>query len=348
MSNIYEKSRNGGGIDGYSKYKYTVDIIPARYKDYEIFVKNNIKDNLTKCQIETEAMGASSNVAEIFPVCLSNEDKYIGKVIPYSVTPDGWRGIISEIEIQNKAVTNDCKVPQIVMYFLGLDNAVIIMDKIEGDTINSKLIEIIENAKEQKDHKEAKVKILQIYESVKISLESLHTNGIYHGDSHLENFMYESKQENTIWIIDFGHSCIDVDTTSKKHVKILEDYMCLRSAFTILSKSKTREQGKFVLKGYSIYLEDIIMSLNEKILELEKNVCVPCTEATTTATFLMRRSKKNVSKRKSSTRKSKRQSPKRKVSKRQSSNRKSKRQASRRQSSKRKVSERKVSKRSRR
>ena len=339
-----------GVIEGYSKYIGEC-VITETYQGYDIFVKEGITTNLINCTIGTESTGAVSNVAEIFPVSLSGQNKYIGKVIPYSVTPGGWRGIISEIKIQNKA-HQKALAPEILMYFLGQYKSVIIMDKIEGDTINSKLIEIIENAKEQKDHKEAKVKILQIYESVKISLESLHTNGIYHGDSHLENFMYESKQENTIWIIDFGHSCIDVDTKSKINVKILEDYMCLRSAFTILSKSKTREQGKFVLKGYSIYLEDIIMSLNEKILELEKNVCVPCTEATTTATFLMRRSKKNVSRRQSSRRKSKRQSVKRQVSRRQSSRRKSKRQASRRQSSnrksKRKVSERKVSKRSRR
>ena len=343
-----------GVIEGYSKYIGEC-VITETYQGYDIFVKEGITTNLINCTIGTESTGAVSNVAEIFPVSLSGQNKYIGKVIPYSVTPGGWRGIISEIKIQNKA-HQKALAPEILMYFLGQYKSVIIMDKIEGDTINSKLIEIIENAKEEakkekNEHEiisQAKKKILQIYESVKTSLESLHTKGIYHGDSHLENFMYESKQENTIWIIDFGHSCIDVDTTSKKHVKILEDYMCLRSAFTILSKSKTREQGKFVLKGYSIYLEDIIMSLNEKILELEKNVCVPCTEATPTATLSMRRSKKNVSRRQSSRRKSKRQSVKRKVSKRQSSRRKSKRQASRRQSSKRKVSERKVSKRSRR
>jgi len=333
-------------IQGYSIYSYIEGVIPPEYKDYDIFVKDDIKETLTKCKIGTDPTGATSNVAVIFPVCLSNEEKYIGKVIPYSVTPSGWEGIIREIEIQNKAART-LQVPKIVMYFLGPNNAVIIMDKIEGDTINSKLIEIIESAKDEQEAKkeeakkeEAKKKISAIYQSVQTSLDILHTNGIYHGDSHLENFMYESneknKHETKIWIIDFGHSSIDID---KKHVKILEDYMCLRSAFTILSKSKTKDsKGKFVLKGYSIYLEDIIMLLNKEIVKLEGNVCVPCTQPTP-ATVSMRRSKKNVSRRQSSRIKSKRH-----VSKRQAS----KRHISKRKVSKRKVSKRKVSKRSRR
>jgi tRNA A-37 threonylcarbamoyl transferase component Bud32 len=238
------------------------------------------------------------------------------------------------------------------MYFLGQKEAVIIMDKIEGDTINSKLIEIIENAKkEEKNENEEKIKqvkteIFKIYESVKTSLDNLHYQNIYHGDSHLENFMYETtsetKQETTIWIIDFGHSCIDVGT---KNVKTLEDYMCLRTAFTILSKSKTRQKnGTFILKGYSIYLEDIIKSLNTQIVKLEENVCVPCV-ASTSVKLSMRRSKRQVSKRKVSKRKvSKRTVSKRQLSKRQVS----KRQVSERQVSKRQVSKKKLSRRSRR
>lgn len=334
MSN-YKKDDLQNAIQGYSKYTNR-EGIPQQYKDYEIFVKTGKNQHIINCTIGSEATGATSNVAEIFPVCLSGGEKYIGKVIPYSVTPGGCKGIISEIEIQNKAHQGEL-APEILMYFLGESNAVIIMNRIVGNTINSKLIDIIETVKKNQQEKnidEAKTKILQIYKSVKKSLDNLHEKRIYHGDSHLENFMYESedesqqesKQETKIWIIDFGHSSIDID---KKNVKILEDYMCLRSAFTILSKSKTREQGKFVLKGYSIYLEDIIIDLNKKILELEKCVCGPCVEVTQTVPVSMRRSK-------------------RKVSKRQSSRRKSKRQASRRQSSKRKVSERKVSNRSRR
>jgi tRNA A-37 threonylcarbamoyl transferase component Bud32 len=333
------------GIDGYSKYEKK-EGIPLQYQDYCIFVKDDTKDIVKKCNIGTDPTGSTSNVAVIFPVCLSDSEKYIGKVIPYSVTPGGWTGIINEIKIQNKAVTRKCKVPKIIMYFLGPNEAVIIMDKIEGDTINSKLIEIIENAKKEDETiEEVKKKISLIYESIKTSLKTLHDLEIYHGDSHLENFMYESKHENEIWIIDFGHSSIDVRTQSEKNVKILEDYMCLRTAFTILSKSKTREKnGKFILKGYSIYLEDIIKSLNGKILELEENVCVPCV-ASTSVQLSMRRSNRKVSNRKLSKRKvSKRQLSKRQVSKRQVS----KRKVSERQLSKRKVSKRKVSKRSRR
>ena len=328
MSKYTQGEHEKNLIVGYSKYEKK-EGIPGNYQEYDIFVKKDINGELIKCQIGTDTMGASSNVAVIFPVCLLGVEKYIGKVIPYSVTPDGWRGIISEIKIQNTAA-DSCKVPKIVMYFLGIDEAVIIMDKIEGDTINSKLIEIIEKAKEHKNHEEAEAQISNIYKAVKISLDKLHTNGIYHGDSHLENFMYESTNEKEIWIIDFGHSSID---TTKKHVKILEDYMCLRSAFTILSKSKTKVEGRFVLKGYSIYLEHIIMLLNTEIIKLETCVCGPCIEPKQT-TLAMRRSK--------------RQSAKRKVSKRQSSRRKSKRQSSKRKVSKRKVSKRKVSKRSRR
>lgn len=329
----YTPGEHENTIEGYSIYKNKQGI-SEKYKGYDIFVKEDIKYTLINCQIGTDTMGASSNVAEIFPVSLSCGEKYIGKVIPYSVTPSGWEGIISEIKIQNRAA-DSCKVPKIIMYFLGPNNAVIIMYKIEGDTINSKLIEIIEGAKAEQEAKkdEAKKKISAIYESVKTSLETLHKAEIYHGDSHLENFMYESKDETTIWIIDFGHSSID---STKINVKILEDYMCLRSAFTILSKSKTKDsKGKFVLKGYSIYLEDIIMLLNEKILELEKNVCVPCL-ASTAATVSMRRSKRQLSKRKVSKRKvSKRKVSERKVSKRKVSNRKSKRQVSKKKLSKR-------------
>ena len=344
-------------IVGYSKYTNT-EGIPDEYKKYDIFVKKDINGELIKCTFGCDPTGAPSNVAEIFPVCLSDQNKYIGKIIPYSVTPGGWTGIISEIQIQNRAAVS-CKVPKIVMYFLGTEKAVIIMDKIEGDTINSKLIYIIEKAKDNQKEKieSAKREILQIYKAVKISLDKLHENEIYHGDSHLENFMYESKhqsehqseheskEENEIWIIDFGHSSTD---TTKKNVKILEDYMCLRSAFTILSKSKTKEGGKFVLKGYSIYLEDIIMLLNTEIVKLETCVCGPCTEDTS-AKVAMRRSKRKVSRRQSSMRKSKRQSSKRKVSKRKVSKRQvSKRKVSKRKVSKRQVSKRQVSKRSRR
>jgi tRNA A-37 threonylcarbamoyl transferase component Bud32 len=329
-------------IQGYSIYKLR-EGIPQEYQKYHIFVKKEMKDENISCQIGCDPIGALSNVAEIFPVCLScNDKKYIGKVIPYSVTPHRQKGIIDEINIQNKA-NQERLAPEIIMYFLGEEKAVIIMDKIEGNTINSKLIDIIDKAKAQKETKDqgdadtdAKAKILEIYNSVKESLDFLHQKDIYHGDSHLENFMYDTQQKDKIWIIDFGHSSIDVGT---KNVKILEDYMCLRTAFTILSKSKTKKGSKFILKGYSIYLEDIIKRLNEKILELEKNVCVPCV-ASTSVQLSMRRSNRKVSKRKLS---------KRKVSKRQLSKRQvSKRKVSERQLSKRKVSKRKVSKRSRR
>jgi tRNA A-37 threonylcarbamoyl transferase component Bud32 len=322
---VYTKGEHKDIIGGYLSLE-DKKFIPDKYNNYDIFVKNT-ETSLRSFTIGGEHMGAPSNFGEIFPVSLSDMDKYIGKVIPYSVTDGGWKGIIREIDIQNKA--NEEKLaPEIIMYFLGTNNAVIIMDRISGNTINSKLIEIIEKAMEEKEkEEEAKTEILSIYNSVKESLYLLHQKGIYHGDSHLENFMYETQQTHKIWIIDFGHSCINLSTQSEKNVKILEDYMCLRTAFTILSKSKTLKAGKFILKGYSIYLEDIIMRLNKEILDLEKSVCVPCTQGTS-ALVSMRRSKRKVSKRKVS---------KRKVSKRKSS---------KRQVSKRKVSKRKVSKKS--
>lgn len=335
-------------ISGYSKYTNT-EGIPEQYKYYNIFVKTGMEKEKITCKFGLETVGAPSNVAEIFPVSISNNEKYIGKVIPYNVTPNLKKGIINEIQIQNKAVLSGCKVPEIVMYFLGECNAVIVMDKIDGDTINSKLINIMENAKEHKEEiTEVKTKILTIYRNVTSCLDTLHNANIYHSDSHLENFMYETKDADKIWIIDFGHASTNSSTDS---IKILEDYICLRSAFTILSKSKNRDKsGKFILKGYSIYLEDIITTLNTQILQLENNVSSQC-QKTPPVTLSMRRSKRQTSKRQTSNRKiskrqkSKRNVSKRNVSKRQNSRKKTSRKVSKRQKSKRNISKRQKSKR---
>jgi tRNA A-37 threonylcarbamoyl transferase component Bud32 len=266
-----------------NKDNYPTIFSEADKQTLEVYHQNTdttINLNDFKCEIGCKE-GALSNFGEIVGVCLkcNNEvnDKYIGKIIPYDVTPGGRTGVKREITIQTTA-SREGLAPNIKICFLDESKsssedskkALIIMDKINGNTIQSKLETIMDTAiaKSQESQNDPITEINKLFDSVIIGLTKLHSIGIYHGDAHLENFMYD--QQDKIWIIDFGHS--SYFDPQESHVKILEDYVSLRSAVSSLSKSKIKK----VLKGYSVYLNQIITQLDLEIQRLEEGIKKAC------------------------------------------------------------------------
>jgi serine/threonine protein kinase len=269
-------------VDGFQKSETNTNI-PDYYKNgFDIYLR--LHDEIKQCTFSNCEYAAPSNVAEIQSACIiscsqddhTDKKEYIAKIIPYYVTAGARNGVLNEITIQNKAASEKKLSPEIKMFFLSKDESVqeskdgqgvVVMEKINGGTVHSQLVEIMDKKEKEKDMND---KITKLFTQVYTSLDELHKIKIYHGDAHLENFMY-NKDGNKIFIIDFGHSKICDHTIMP--LKILEDYTALRSAVISLSKSKVKQGKVFVLKGYGPYLQHIISQLDEKILSLEKNHC---------------------------------------------------------------------------
>lgn len=182
---------------------------------------------------------------ELYKVCVKDDDDTCEKYVLKVITRDGLSNddtfteqFNREIKLQQLASQNNIS-PKIIDYWINHTGGYIVMDRLyvplkdvillEGFTIH-----------------------LAVY-LVELILK-LHEMDIQHGDTHIDNFMFDDK--GNIYIIDFGNARIIKKDSLKRKIFMKRDFTKLRDSIIYLDNEQPIK-NKDGLK----YLNEIIKSM---------------------------------------------------------------------------------------
>jgi hypothetical protein len=194
--------------------------------------------------LNDEPIGEESHFGKIFFSTCGEEErdkKYVAKVIKadkgMSVSE-----ILEEMKIQ-QYVYDHCPTITTPIYQVFLekndDFVIMITDLIEGMTVKrDMLINLSDKTEENKNKRLLRVKNLLIY--CKNLLKYLNnTCNVYHGDSHLNNFMVT--KDDSIKLIDYGNGeILEGKSLSYKEEKYLQSQAKINTSFIMIMQEAKR------------------------------------------------------------------------------------------------------------
>ena len=220
----------------------------------EVYIAGNLCEGVWKIG---KNIGEPSATGKIFLACCSEKCKYVLKEVYFSQRSQEQRSMgylqmtkdkfLNEVYIQKYLAENNL-APDVYQIFLNSEKGAFIMDGMK-DTARRAIIDIIDEGVDVRE------KINGVLTSVYELIERIHNLGIYHGDTHLNNFMRKNETENWL-LIDFGMSGFSGSTKDFKH-----DYV---NIYTDLNVLKGEDNN------YGVYLDEHIQRLYEKIKSMDE------------------------------------------------------------------------------
>lgn len=214
------------------------------YKPAKKIEINGIKQSGVWEIYDDSKIGAISRYGSVYKACHENNCEFVAKIILYSTLP--LKYIEKEITIQNivHSKNSDITVP-IIEWFNDDIKAILIMPVLY-QTVREQLTQTFEYEQ-----------MLNLFQKVFNTIFELHKLGIYHGDTHLDNFMTD--ENGNIKIIDFGKAgYID------NQYRIIEDYEDIYSVMNITMDGLNMKQLR-ILGDITISVGNMIGNMEDKI-----------------------------------------------------------------------------------
>ncbi len=226
-------------------------------------------DGVSECEtgwtLNDDPIGEESHFGKIF-FSSCNDNKKIKKYVAKVIKSNGMiiNQMLEEMIIQ-QYVYDHCPTLTTPIYqvFVEKDDLFVIMitDLIEGMTIKrDMLINLTDPSEQTKNKRLIRVKNLLIY--CKQLLKYLNnTCNVYHGDSHLNNFMITT--DNSIKLIDFGNGeILEGKSDFYKEEKYLQSQSKLNTSFTMIMQEAKHITGR---SEYEKMIVPILSLATEKV-----------------------------------------------------------------------------------
>lgn len=213
-------------------------------------------------------LGEKSASGQVYLTCCSENCNYVMKQVYFKrsqeqknegyvdTEPDAF---LKEVRIQKFAADQNL-APKVYDVFLNKINGAFVMESMKSDTAKREIISIMEDNDKSDDMKEEEIR--NILDSIYDLIEHLHSIGVYHGDTHLNNFMRRSKDAESPWLfIDFGIAKI-VNEEKRLNIDELykDDYVRVYSDLEHLSEEN---------RDYYDYLNPMVKELYRKVKKME-------------------------------------------------------------------------------
>jgi hypothetical protein len=236
---------------------------------------NGVKECESGWVLNDDPIGEESHFGKIFFSNCGQEErdkKYVAKVIRAD-KGTSVSEILEEMKIQQYVYDHCPKITTpIYQVFLEKNDDFVIMitDLIEGMTVKrDMLINLSDKSEENKNKRLLRVKNLLIY--CKQLLKYLnHTCQVYHGDSHLNNFMVtrdSESQTDYIKLIDYGNGeILEGKSQLYKEEKYLQSQAKINTSFTMIMQEAKHRTGRI---EYEKMIVPILTLATQKVDEYD-------------------------------------------------------------------------------
>lgn len=203
--------------------------------------------------------------------CGNKNVRYVMKQVNFGVQThqiSSEENLIREAEFQIRAAEYGI-APKIYQIIIGDNQGILIMDMLKGSSLRKQIEKILLS---EKSHSNKKKIIHNYMNTAKNLIHSLHEIGIFHGDTHLNNFMIESTNVadwGDMKVIDFGLSENINNVGNIKNVKKSEDFSQMYSDLGVL-KHQLQENYRLSNEDLSILdgeQEKVYQLINSLILD---------------------------------------------------------------------------------
>lgn len=218
-------------------------------------VRKKLVENRT-CKVEWELLnevGVRGAHGQVWSVCCENDCQHVLKYMPYE--DNDKDAILNEIVVQQKCASLGL-CPLVEDAWLCDDGGAMVMTMYQ---ITARQLLLAYTDPEIRN---------RILDSIISLVQSLHANGMYHGDLHLDNIMINSKKilpvldeminyensEYKFYFIDFGTGGFMVHDNER----ILEDYMAIYDHINDLMYERPNDNFKTLYDRMKKYTQNLI------------------------------------------------------------------------------------------